>query len=229
MNVVLVHGAWVDGSIWSGVIAVLQSHDHHVTAVQLPLTSLEDDVAVTSRALADQDGPTVLVGHSYGGSVITAAGAIPNVTALVYIAAYAPDVGESGANLNARYPLAPGAAAIQSRTDGYLWVDQTQYQDALAHDVDHQEAAILAATQKPVRPAIFYDPTPVAAWKTKRSWYQISSADHMIPSQLQIWLATRIEAETLTLPASHLPMVSHPAEIAELIERAAAAGATQSL
>jgi pimeloyl-ACP methyl ester carboxylesterase len=222
MNIVLVHGAWLDGSAWSGVIPLLQAHGHRVVAAQLPLTSLADDVAVARRVLADQDGPTVLVGHSYGGSVITVAGDAPHVVALVYVCAYAPDVGESGVDLNARYPLATGASSIVSRTDGYLWVDPARYQDALAHDVDEMEAAILAAVQKPVRPAIFYDPPDLAAWKSKPCWYQVSSADHMIPRELQDWMARRIDATVITLPASHLPMVSHPAEIADLILSAAA-------
>jgi pimeloyl-ACP methyl ester carboxylesterase len=221
MNIVLVHGAWVDGSVWSGVIPLLQTDGHHVVAAQLPLTSLADDVATTRRLLADQDGPTVLVGHSYGGSVITVAGDTPSVVGLVYVAAYAPDVGEGGVDLNSRYPLAPGASSIQPRTDGYLWVDPAHYQDALAHDVDEMEAAVLAATQKPVRSEIFYDKPTAAAWKSKPSWYQISTADRMIPRELQEWMAHRINAEVIALPASHLPMVSHPGEIAALITRAA--------
>jgi pimeloyl-ACP methyl ester carboxylesterase len=220
MNIVLVHGAWLDGSAWSGVIPLLQADGHHVTAAQLPLTSLNDDVAVTRRLLADQTGPTLLVGHSYAGSVITVAGDTSSVVGLVYIVAYAPDAGESAVDLNARYPLAPGASSIHPRTDGYLWVDPASYQDALAHDVDEMEAAVLAATQKPVRSEIFYDKAPAAAWKTKPSWYQISSADRMVPRELQAWMADRMKATTLTLPASHLPMVSHPGEITQLIEAA---------
>ncbi|HWZ61024.1 MAG TPA: alpha/beta hydrolase [Gemmatimonadaceae bacterium] len=220
-NIVLVHGAWTDGSTWSGVIPLLQADGYHVVAAQLPLTSLADDVAVTRRLLADQEGPTILVGHSYGGSVITVAGDIPTVVGLVYVAAYAPDVGENAVALNARYPLASGAASIRPRTDGYLWVEPAQYQNALAHDVDEMEAAIMAAAQRPVRPEIFYDPTNVAAWKSRRSWYQVSSADRMVPPELQQWMAHRINAQVVTLPASHMPMVSYPGEIAALITTAA--------
>jgi pimeloyl-ACP methyl ester carboxylesterase len=223
MNIVLVHGAWVDGSVWSGVIPLLDGRGHRVVAAQLPLTSLADDVAALRRVIADQDGPTILVGHSYGGSVITVAGDTPQVVGLVYVAAYAPDVGESGVDLNARYPLAPGASSIRPRTDGYLWVDAASYRAALAHDVGETQAAILAAVQKPVRSEIFYDKPDAAAWKSKPSWYQISTADRMVPRELQEWLAHRMNAQVLVLPASHLPMVSHPSEIADFITRAAEA------
>ena len=221
MNIVLVHGAWVDGSVWSGVIPHLDDRGHHVVAAQLPLTSLADDVAVTRRIIADQSGPTILVGHSYGGSVITVAGDTPQVVGLVYIAAYAPDVGESGVDLNARYTLAPGASSIRPRTDGYLWIDAASYRAALAHDVGEPQATILAAVQKPVRSEIFYDKPDAVAWKSRPSWYQISTADRMVPRELQAWLADRINAEVLVLPASHLPMVSHPREIADFIASAA--------
>jgi pimeloyl-ACP methyl ester carboxylesterase len=220
-HIILVHGAWTDGSAWSGVIPLLQADGYHVVAAQLPLTSLDDDVAVTRRLMANHTGPTILVGHSYGGSVITVAGNVPDVVGLVYVAGYAPDAGESAVDLNARYPLASGASSIRPRTDGYLWVDPAHYQDALAHDVDEMEASIMAAVQRPVRPQIFYDPPNVAAWKTRRSWYQISSADRMIPPELQQWMSHRINAEVISLPASHMPMVSYPGEIAALIKAAA--------
>jgi pimeloyl-ACP methyl ester carboxylesterase len=222
-HILLVHGAWVDGSVWSGVIPLLQHDGYDAHAVQLPLTSLADDVTVTRRLMADLPGPTILVGHSYGGSVITVAGEAPDVVGLVYVAAYAPEIGESGSDLNARFPLASGASSIRPRTDGYLWVDVAGYQDALAHDVDQMEAAILAAVQKPVRSEIFSDRPTAAAWKSRPTWYQVSSADHMIPPDLQRWMAERIKAHVLSLPASHLPMVSHPAEIATLITSAASA------
>jgi pimeloyl-ACP methyl ester carboxylesterase len=173
--------------------------------------------------MADLPGPTMLVGHSYGGAVITVAGEMPDVVGLVYVAGYAPDVGESGSDLNARYPFASGAASIRPRTDGYLWIDPAGFQDALANDVDEMEAAILAAVQKAPHRKIFSDPATVAAWKSRRSWYQVSSADHMMPPDLQRWMAERIKAQVLTIPASHMPMVSHPGEIAALIKAAAQA------
>jgi pimeloyl-ACP methyl ester carboxylesterase len=221
MNIVLVHGAWLDGSVWSGVIPRLYDRGHHVVAAQLPLTSLADDVAVTRRIIADQNGPTILVGHSYGGSVITVAGDTPQVVGLVYVAAYAPDVGESGVDLNARCAPAPGASSIRPDTDGYLWIDAASYRAALAHDVGEPQVTILAAVQKPVRSEIFYDKPGAAAWKSRPSWYQISTADRMIPRELQEWLADRINARVLMLPASHLSMVSHPHEMADFIASAA--------
>ena len=163
----LVHGAWADGSSWSKVIPLLQEEGYNVTAVQIPLTSLADDVAVTRRVLAMQNGPTILVGHSYGGVVITEAGAnASNVVGLVYISAFAPDDGEVLGELNARMPAASGQANIRPDAYGFLWIDPQAFPESFAQDVDPVQARIMAAVQKPLSASIFGEKVTQAAWKT---------------------------------------------------------------
>jgi pimeloyl-ACP methyl ester carboxylesterase len=186
--------------------------------VQLPLTSLADDVAATRRTLAHQEGPTVLVGHSYGGAVITAAGTDAQVTALVYVAAYAPDQGEALGDIN---KPAPGQQQIRPGPDGFLWLDTQGFQAAFAQDVAVPEARLMAAVQKPIQSKIFGEKMPQAAWKSKASWFQISENDQMVPPELQQTMAQRIGATVVSLAASHASMVSRPADVAAVILKAA--------
>lgn len=218
-NVVLVHGAWADGSSWAEVIPLLQNAGLKVTAVQNPLTSLADDVAATHRALAFQDGRTVLVGHSYGGVVITEAGAAPNVAALVYVAALAPDVGEDFGALAGRFPTAPGGAHIKVK-DGFAVLDEAGVTDCFAQDLPLAKSRVLAATQGPISATLFAQKTTVAAWRDKPSWYAVSKADRMIAPELERFVATRMKATTLELDTSHASPVTRPRQIADLILQA---------
>ena len=225
-NVVLVHGAFADGSSWNKVIRLLQAKNYNVTAVQQPLTSLEADVAITQHVLSMQKGPTILVGHSYGGVIITLAGNEPNVMGLVYIAAYAPDAGETIAELKSRFPPASGAEHVHPDDEGYLWIDRAAYPECFAGDVDPQEARVMAAVQMPWK--VSGDRISNPAWRTHPSWYQVSEQDRMINPELQHFMARRIGAKTVSLEASHASAVSHPVEIAELIADAADSPAFKS-
>jgi len=220
-NVVLVHGAFADGSSWSKVILRLQAQGYHVIAVQPPLTSLAEDVAITRHILGMQEGPTILVGHSYGGVVITEAGNEPNVAGLVYIAAFAPDEGESIGDLIGRYPTAPGFEHLRTDDLGFTWVETEAFPEFFAGDVDPVEARVMAAVQQPWK--VSGNQIMKAAWRSKPSWYQISENDRMIHPELQTFLAERMGATTISLPASHASAVSRPAEIAQLIDQAAKA------
>lgn len=219
-NVVLVHGAWADGSCWTDVIGLLQAAGLNVTSVQNPLTSLSDDVAATKRALSLQDGPTVLVGHSWGGTVISEAGVDPKVVALVYVAARAPDAGEDFGALSAKYPTMPARAGIQ-KANGFLRLSEEAYLKHFAGDVERSKARILYASQQPVSEELFAGKTTVAAWKTKPSFYAVSTADQTTSPDLERFLASRMKATTVELAASHVSMISHSKEITELILAAA--------
>lgn len=225
MNVVLVHGAWADGSSWSKVIALLDPKRFNVTAVQLPLTSLEDDISVTRNALASQTGPTVLVGHSYGGAVITgAANDAPNVTALVYIAAFGLDEGESLQGLSSQGPATPGAAQIRPDEHGFLWIDREGFAQVFAADVDPVDARVMAVVQKPLSIKSFSGKSGPPAWKHIPSWYLVSSNDQMIPPQAEEFMAKRMGATVRSIAASHASMVSHPREVADMIGAAVESG-----
>jgi pimeloyl-ACP methyl ester carboxylesterase len=217
-DVVLVHGAWADGSSWSKVIPLLQRKGLNVTAVQIPLTSLEDDIAVTQRILVGQKGPTVLVGHSYGGLVITgAANRVATVQALVYIAAFALDEGESIEALGKQGPPPAGAAAVRPDDHGFLWIDTHGFGKAFAADVDATEAAVMAAVQKPLSVKSFAGKSGPPAWKHIPSWYMVATDDQMIPPAAEEFMAKRIGATVKKVAASHAAMVSHPREVADLI------------
>jgi pimeloyl-ACP methyl ester carboxylesterase len=221
-NVVLVHGAWADGSSWSRVIPPLQDKGFNVTAVQLPLTSLDDDIAVTKNLLAMQKGPAVLVGHSYGGAVITgAANDAPDVTALVYIAAFGLDEGESLESLGKQGPPPPGAAQIRPDDHGFLWIDRAGFAQAFAADVDPVQARIMAAVQKPLSVKSFTAKSGTPAWKHIKSWYLVSTNDRMIPPQAEELMAKRMGATVRSIPASHASLVSRPKEVVDLIVEAA--------
>jgi pimeloyl-ACP methyl ester carboxylesterase len=223
-NVVLVHGAWADASSWSKVIPLLDQKGLNVTALQLPLTSLEDDIAVTRNALAAQKGPTIIVGHSYGGVVISgAANDAANVTALVYIAAFGLDEGESIEGLSKQGPAPAGAAQIRPDEHGFLWIDRNGFAQAFAADADPAEARAMAEAQKPLSIKSFTAKSGPPAWKHLASWYLVSSNDQMIPPQAEEMMAKRMGATIRTVASSHASMVSHPQEVAGIIVAAAEA------
>lgn len=215
-NVVLVHGSWADGSSWAEVISRLQAAGLHVTAVQNPLTSVADDVAATQRVLDQQDGPTVLVGHSYAGTVVSEAGVDPKVSSLVYVAARAPDAGEDFVALSAKYPTMPVRAGTEEH-GGFISLKQDAFLKYFASDVPHAKAMQLFAVQQPIAKTLFTDRTTAAAWHSKPSWYAVSSLDQTINPDLERFLAKRMNASTIELPSSHLSLVSHAKEITDLI------------
>jgi pimeloyl-ACP methyl ester carboxylesterase len=227
-NIVLVHGAWADGSSWSKVITLLQKQGFNVSAAQLPLTSLENDIAVTRNMLAVQKGPTVLVGHSYGGAVITgAANDMPNVTALVYIAGFGLDEGESLESLSKQGPPTAGGAHIYPDDRGFLWIDVAGFPEAFAADVDLAEARVMAAVQKPLSIKSFAAKSGPPAWKHISSWYMVSANDLMIPPSAEEFMAKRMGATVQTVVASHASIVSRPKEVVEMINLAADSSGTK--
>jgi pimeloyl-ACP methyl ester carboxylesterase len=220
--IVLVHGAFADGSGWSHVIPLLEEDGYLVTAVQNPLTSLADDVATTKRVIDAQKGDVVLVGHSYGGAVITAAATdSPKVKALVYIAAFAPDSGDSlGALLKSKAPSDIGPALVPDSA-GFLYIDRAKFHDVFAKDVPASEARIMAAAQKPIFGAIFETLVPAPAWKTIPSWYLVATEDRAINPDLERFMAQRMGATTSEVKASHVPFITRPKETVKVIEAAA--------
>jgi len=221
-NIVLVHGAWADGSCWSKVIPLLQAKGFHVVAVQNPLTSLADDVAATKRIIALQDGPVILVGHSYAGVVITEAGNDPKVVGLVYVAAFAPGVGESINSVSKPYPPAPLGSELRPDAQGFLTATRKGIAEDMAQDLPEKEQQILTATQGQTAAAVFGATVTTAAWKSKPSWAVIAGNDRAIPPELEKDEAATIGATSITLSSNHLAMLSYPREVAELIEQAAA-------
>ncbi|HEY0702454.1 MAG TPA: alpha/beta hydrolase [Candidatus Acidoferrales bacterium] len=221
-NVILVHGAWADGSCWSKVIPMLQAKGLHVTAVQIPLTSLADDVATTQRAIALEDGPVILVGHSYGGVVITEAGNDPKVVGLVFIAAFAPDAGENGLGITKPYPPAPLAADLRPDSQGFLKITPEGFANDFAQDLPPAQIKILTAAQHPTNIAALTGNVTTASWKTKPTWFAISANDRAIPTQLEKDEAARMKSVTVTLASSHLSMLAKPAEVSALIVKATA-------
>lgn len=219
-NVVLVHGAYADGSSWSDVIVRLQAAGMNVTSVQNPLTSLADDVAATQRALALQQGPTIPAGHSWGGTVISQAGVAPNVTGLVYVAARAPDAGEDYAALAAKYPTPPANAGLVG-SDGFKQLTQEAFLQDFAGGVPRPRALALYAAQGRISDSLFSGRTTVAAWRQKPTWYAVSKNDKTTSPELERFLAARMRAKTIELDSSHLSIVTHPAAIAQLIITAA--------
>jgi pimeloyl-ACP methyl ester carboxylesterase len=221
-NIVLVHGAWADGSCWSRVIALLEAKSFHVVAVQNPLTSLADDVAATKRIIALQDGPVILVGHSYAGVVITEAGNDPKVVGLVYVAAFAPGDGESINSVSKPYLPAPLGSELRPDAQGFLTATPKGIAEDMAQDLPEGEQQILTATQGQTAAAVFGATVTTAAWKSKPSWALIAGNDRSIPPELEKDEAAAIKATSITVPCNHLAMLSHPREVAELIEQAAA-------
>jgi len=222
--IVLVHGAFADGSSWTRVIPILQADGYSVIAVQNPLTSLADDIATTKRVIDAQKGPVVVVGHSYGGAVITAAAAgNTNVKALVYVAAFAPEADEVLAAPGANFAAAALSSALVPDAAGFLYVDRAKFHDVICKDVPLVDAQVVAATQKPVSGSVFTAKVPGAAWKTIPSWYIVSSEDQAINPELERFYAKRIGATTTEIKSSHVSLVSHPKEVVKVIEAAATA------
>ncbi len=222
-NIILVHGAWADGSSWSRLIPLLLAKGYDVTAVQLPLTSLADDAATVKRAIALEDGPVILVGHSYGGAVITEAGDDPKVAGLVYVAAFAPDAGQSAGSLSASVPPPPMASEARPDAEGFLKLTRAGVYDDFAQDVPPALKAQLYVAQAPTSVKSLGGNITVAAWRSKPSWYIVAGNDRAIPPSLEAAMARTINATTTTIQASHVAMLSHPAEVAAVIERAAGA------
>ena len=221
-NVVLVHGAWADGSSWSKLIPLLQAKGLHAVAVQNPLSSIADDVASTKRLIDAQDGPVLLVGHSYGGAVITEAGNNPKVAGLVYVAAFAPDEGETLGGLAQGFPPSPLFGEIQPIEDGYIMLTPKGVKEDFAQDLSPEEQSLVLATQGATQSAILATPITAAAWHSKPSWFVIASKDRAIAPEQEISTAKRMGAKTLTLASSHLPMLSHPEQVADFVIEAAA-------
>jgi pimeloyl-ACP methyl ester carboxylesterase len=221
-TIVLVHGFWGGAMHWRRVISQLLRHGFtQLHAVELPLTSLADDAERTRKVVAQQSGPVLLVGHSYGGAVITEMGDMPNVIGLVYIAAFAPDAGESAGGITQASPPA-AMANIVGDSDGYLWIKQSEFHASFCQDLTPEEAQVMAITQKAPLGSTFGDSVQAPAWQKKPSWYQISSDDHMISPDNQQRMAARISPrKTITLSASHASLVSRADEVTALIIEAA--------
>jgi pimeloyl-ACP methyl ester carboxylesterase len=224
-NVVLVHGAWADGSSWSGVIQRLQRAGYKAVAVQVALNSFTDDVTLVRRVLGAQAGPTILVGHSFGGAIITGLGAdAPHVVGLVYVAAFAPDKGESMKGLIGGGPQPAGTTAIRPDANGLVWLDPGGFVKYFAPDLDPVQAQVLAAVQKPIAAGEIFDDRPLGdpAWKFFPTWYLLTEQDQMIPPGAQRFMAQRAKATILSVASSHVAMISHPEATTTLIETAAA-------
>ena len=221
-NIVLVHGAWADGSCWSGVIERLQADGFRVTAPQFPMTSLADDVARLRQVLDLQDGPTVVAGHSYGGQIMTALGDdAHNVAALVYVAAFGLDEGESLGQLLSQGPVTPALAHLFTDARGFGWLSEEDFVEHFAADVDSTRAHVMYAVQQPLASSAFTDVMGVPAWKSLASWYLVAQNDEALPPDAERQFAGRMGATTTEIPSSHVAMVSHATEVAQLIATAA--------
>jgi pimeloyl-ACP methyl ester carboxylesterase len=223
-NIVLVHGAWADGSCWSAVIQSLQEAGYNVTAPQFPETSTEDDVARLRQVLARQNGPTVVAGHSYGGQIMTALGTdAPNVVALVYVAAFGLDEGESLGALLGAGPPTPSLAHLIVDEQGFGWLPEDDFVGHFAADVDPAEARVMYAVQQPISMRTFEYVMGVPAWKSQPTWFLVAENDEAIPPDAERQFAARMGATTVEVPSSHVAMVSHPDAVTELIQQAAKA------
>ncbi|MEN5181196.1 alpha/beta hydrolase [Comamonas testosteroni] len=225
-TVILVHGFWGGAAHWAKVILELSRRGYtDIRAVENPLTSLADDAERTRKMIAQVNGPVVLVGHSYGGAVISEAGNHPDVKALVYIAAFAPDAGESPGGITQQH-LPVAAPNLAPDSDGYLWLKADKFHESFCQDLSAEEGLVMAVTQKAPLAKTFGDPVTAPAWKHKPSWYQVSSQDHMIAPENQKWMSARMNArKVVTLNASHASLASLPVDVAALIDEAAVATA----
>ena len=221
-NIVLVHGAWADGSCWSAVIERLQADGFNVTAPQFPESSLADDVARLRQVLDRQDGPTVVAGHSYGGQIMTALGTdAPNVVGLVYIAAFGLDEGESIGELLAQGTPTPALAHLDIDKQGFAWLPEGDFVNYFAADVAPAQARVMYAVQQALATSTLGDVMGVPAWKSHPSWYLVAANDQAIPPDAERQFAARMGATTIEVPSSHVAMVSHPDEVTQLIKTAA--------
>jgi pimeloyl-ACP methyl ester carboxylesterase len=221
-NIVLIHGAGVDGSCWTAVIERLQADGFHARAPQFPLSSLADDVARLRQVLELQDGPTIVVGHSYGGQIMTALGAeAPSVVGLVYIAAFGLDEGESLGALLSQGPPTPALAHLFTDALGFNWISEDDFVNHFAPDVDPTQAKVLYAVQQPLTGSALGEVMGFPAWKSLPSWYLVAQNDEALPPDTERKFAARMGAMTVEVPSSHVPMVSHPNDVADLIEKAA--------
>jgi pimeloyl-ACP methyl ester carboxylesterase len=226
-NIVLVHGAWADGSSWSAVIQHLQADGYHVTAPQFALTRLADDVARLRQVLARQDGPTLVAGHSYGGQIITALGTdTPNVVGLVYIAGIGLDEGESLGALLAQGPFGPALAHLDVDEQSFAWMPEDDFVNHFAADVDPVKARVMCAVQQPLHWGTLEEVMGVPAWKALPSWFLIADGDQAIPPDAQRQWAPRMGATTVEVATNHVAMVSHPDDVLQLIRTAAQAVST---
>ena len=223
-TIVLVHGFWGGAAHWAKVIVDLNGRGYSLHAVENPLTSLADDAERTQKMIKQVDGPVLLAGHSYGGAVITQAGDLPNVVGLVYVAAFAPDEGESLGQISGWNPPPSGAANVAPDSDGYLWIAQDKFHESFCQDLPADEALVMAVTQKAPVGSTFGDTVSDPAWRKKPSWYQVSTSDRMINPDSERRLAERLNPRgTIELDSSHASLASHPTEIADLIDQAATA------
>jgi pimeloyl-ACP methyl ester carboxylesterase len=223
-NIVLVHGAWAEGSSWSAVIERLQAYGHRVIAPQFPLTALGDDVARLRQVLEFQDGPTIVVGHSYGGQIMTALGTnAPNVVGLVYIAAFGLDEGESLGAALAQGPVTPALAHLFTDKQGFVWLSEDDFVDHFAADVEPVKAKVMYAVQQALAGSAFTEVMGTPAWKSLPSWYLVAKDDQALPPEAEMQFALRMGASTVEVPSSHVAMVSHPDAVVDLIEQAAEA------
>ena len=221
-NIILVHGAWADGSSWGSVVERLQADGFQVRAPQFPLTSLADDVARLRQVLELQDGPTIVVGHSYGGQIMTALGEDAlNVVGLVYIAAFGLDEGESLGALLGQGPVTPALAHLFTDSRGYGWLSEDDFVSHFAGDLEPSRARVMYAVQQPLASSAFTDVMGEPAWKSLPSWYLVAQNDEALPPDVERMFASRMGATTVEVPSSHVAMVSHPQKVTDLVEKAA--------
>ena len=226
-NIVLVHGAWADGSSWSAVIERLQADGYHVTAPQFPMTTLADNVARLREALDLQQRPTIVAGHSYGGQIMTALGTdAPNVVGLVYIAAFGLDEGESIGALLSQGPVTPALAHLSIDKQGFAWLSEDDFVNHFAADVDPVKAKVMYAVQQALAASALGDVMGLPAWKSLPTWYLVAADDQAIPPDAERQFARRMGATTVEVPSSHVAMVSHPDDVVKLIETAAQVAVT---
>jgi pimeloyl-ACP methyl ester carboxylesterase len=222
VTAVLVHAAWADGSSWNKVTSELQRRSFHVVAAQIPLTSLSDDVVVLKRVLRAQNSPVVLVGHSYGGAVISAAAAgDTNVKALVFVAAVVPGEGETVGEVFTRVAPHPKAPKLQPDQDGFLWLKVDAFREAVAPDATKEETALMAVNQKPISLKCLTEPMKRPAWKEKPSWFLIAENDRMVSPETQRFTAERMQSKVVSLLVDHMPLTSSPTAVSDIIEQAA--------
>ena len=227
INIVLVHGAWADGSSWSAVIERLQADGYTVTAPQFPMAQLSADVARLRQVLGRQNGPTIVAGHSYGGQIITALGTdAPNVVGLVYIAAFGLDQGELIGALLGQAPPSPALAHLSIDQQGFAWLPEDDFVHHFAADVDPVKARVMYAVQQPLAGTALQEVMGVPAWKTLPSWFMVADGDQAIPPDAERLFAKRMGATTVEVPTNHVAMVSHPQDVVQLIETAAQAAVT---